>query len=106
MRCRHRTYGQDLFIQYTATGPYEPQADDPRTPIAWRCVKCDEYASLGPSNDTGVEHEIAAAAEDWDALLALQHEGPPHSCLACDAIRLLGTIKNHDTTHSHAEGEE
>lgn len=51
--CRHRAYGQDLFIQYCADGkPYEPQIDDGRTPIAWRCVRCDAYANLGPAMDT------------------------------------------------------
>lgn len=62
-RCKHRHDGQDLFIQYGADGrPYEATKGEP-APVAWRCVRCDEYAPLGPSNDTPAAMVELRAAE-------------------------------------------
>lgn len=68
-KCRHRGSGIDLFIQHQASGEVHDATDPNSQPIAWRCVRCGDYASLGPANDGG-EHAASVTTEIRAAELA------------------------------------
>lgn len=74
VRCRHRGLGMDLFVQYQANGEVHDATDANSKPIAWRCVKCGDYAILGQATDTGphaayiaVEMRAAELVQRWNA---------------------------------------
>jgi hypothetical protein len=67
VKCTHRFRHVDLFIRYCADGTvYEPTAPQGE-PVSWRCARCHDYCSLGPSADEPEEVKVEMRAAEISA---------------------------------------
>lgn len=80
----------DLFVQYQANGEVHDATDANSKPIAWRCVKCGDYAILGQATDTGphaaqiaVEVRAAELAANPDSMRGCGETDDINECEQC-----------------------